>query len=101
MKKYLILLLIIFCLTLTGCTADYDDADVYDINVKEYFEKVPGEDNLYYATDTKIVYWIGGSYQVNAIGDDYATSYITVWYSENGKICRYDDGKIMEVEKNE
>lgn len=40
---------------------------------------------LEYDEDTKIVYW-KGHYRISP------------YYSENGKLCRYVDGEIVEVE---
>jgi hypothetical protein len=62
---------------------------IYDTE-SEIFALTDPEPVLYYAKNTKIVYWIGGSYTINVIGDDYTTSYMTVWYAENGLPYRYN-----------
>ena len=97
-KKYLIFLAVATMLasfTLTGCSgvsASYANTDTAEKNpkVQNDFEKIPDYDNLYYAKATKIVYWIGGNYTLNVIGEDYTTSYMSPWYAENGKPYRYN-----------
>ncbi len=94
MKKLLVILLvlIISILCFTGCVAASggDDTAAENYKIQSDFDRVPGYENLYYAKTTKIVYWIGGSYTFNVIGDDYTTSYMTVWYAENGLPYRYN-----------
>jgi hypothetical protein len=85
MKKLILisLLLVIIC---SGCSADYFGSDTASHNTKIVadFERIEGYENLYFCKETKIVYWIGGNYNINVIGDDYTTSYMTVYYAPNG-----------------
>ena len=101
MKKilYIIILLLLIC-NLIGCSSAYDGTDtaMQDDKINSDFELIEGYDNLYYCKDTKIVYWIGGSYQLNAIGDDYTTSYMTVYYAPNGLPYIYDNNEIKEIQ---
>ena len=85
------------CTGCSGCAAKWWGADTAEDNAKivEDFAKVPGEENLYYSKETHIVYWIGGSYTVNAVGNDYTTSYMTVWYADNGKPYMYNTDTMM------
>ena len=81
-----------FEMFLSGCSGVQnvwfgDDTAENNPKIVADFEKIPGEEGLYYAKDTKIVYWIGGSYTNNFLG---ATSYITPWYAPNGKPYLYD-----------
>lgn len=100
MKKYILIFSILILILCSGCTwaGDGSDTAQEDIKIKTDFTIIPGEDNLYYANDTKIVYWIGGSYMLNGYGDDYTTSYITVWYSPNGKLYRYEPVTLYMLE---
>ena len=100
MKKLVIMLL--SCLTMTGCATAYvgTDTAMQDHKIKADFTHIEG--NLYYCNDTKIVYWIGGSYSVNVVGTDYTTSYMTAYFAPNGLPYRYVDGKgICEIEVQE
>lgn len=94
MKKLLVILLVlaISITCFTSCDAAYggDDTAADNYKIQSDFIKIQGYENLYYAKNTKIVYWIGGSYTINVIGDDYTTSYMTVWYAENGLPYRYN-----------
>lgn len=98
MKK--LLTVICMCLLLTGCSVAYDGTDtaMQDDKINSDFELIDGYDNLYYCKDTKIVYWIGGSYQFNTLGNDYTTSYMTVYYAPNGLPYIYDNNEIKEIQ---
>lgn len=94
MIKKLIIILCIFniLICLSGCSAAWEGSDTaqQDHKISTDFEQIDGYENLYYCKDTDIVYWIGGSYQVNVIGEDYTTSYMTVYYAPNGLPYRYN-----------
>ena len=96
MKKIFFIICFLIISMCSGCNMAWDGSDTAsaDMKIGSDFTLVSGESNLYYANDTKIVYWIGGSYMLNGLGDDYTTSYITVWYSPNGKLYRYEPDKI-------
>lgn len=77
MKKIFVSVLVA-CLLLTGCCDDPNDI-MYDP-----FDDIKGHNQLYYDNETLIVY--------------YATGYqLAPYYSENGKLCRYVDGEIVEI----
>lgn len=82
-----------------GCSASWDGDDTAkkDIKVTSDFIQIPHQENLYYHKDTKIVYWIGGSYMTNLMGDDYTTSYMTPFYAANGKPYIYAEGGLKEI----
>lgn len=95
MKKLIIMLLA--RLTMTGCATVHVGTDTA---IKTDFTHIEG--NLYYCNDTKIVYWIGGSYYVNVVGNDYTTSYMTAYFAPNGLPYRYVDGEgICEIGETE
>lgn len=86
-KKILIFIVIVFlCFILIGCTAS--DTKAYDrhsqlVQIDEY-------DDLYYYESTKIIYIIFNSY-IASYG------YMAPYYSENGKLCKYDiDNKMIK-----
>ncbi|MBR6965091.1 hypothetical protein IKH83_02135 [Candidatus Saccharibacteria bacterium] len=91
----LLLVLLVCCHSCSGFDASWNGSDTAESNekIQTDFEKIDGYENLYYAKQTKIVYWVGGSYTVNIIGDDYTTSYMTPWYAPNGKPYLYDTTK--------
>lgn len=79
MKKIIIAALCSIFL-LTGCA----DENVDSVEVKNTtFDLVSDH-------DTGIIYIRNSTYNMNFV--------YTPYYSENGKLCRYDDGKIVEVE---
>lgn len=86
MKKLIFVLLLAFCLC--GCGKEYKD-----LAKNSGFEKCDGRDCLYYAPDTKAVYYLFNDYDGNQ-GFGYLAPYI----SENGKFCKWDDGKIIEIQ---
>lgn len=93
MKKYLMILLIIFCLTLTSC-ADYSEGDYVDISTN-----IESSDfDLVVDSKTKIVYIDNIVKESDATLQTYHI--YTPYYSKNGKLCRYEDGKLMEVEND-
>lgn len=99
-----ILLLVVIVLLCCGCSSAYDCSDTaqQDSKVNSDFIHIENynSENLYYCKQTKIVYWIGGSYSVNVLGDDYTTSYMTAFYAPNGLPYRYDvvNNKLVEIE---
>lgn len=97
MKKYKIFLLMCaLCgIVFTGCQAVWAGSDTASVDDKvgSDFSRIAGEDNLYYANDTNVVYWIGGSYSLNMVGEDYTTSYMTPWIAPNGLPYIYDPEK--------
>ena len=86
MRTKILLCVFIMIITLTGCATAWDGTDTaqQDQKITQDFEQIPGSENLYYCKATKVVYWIGGSYQTNVMGKDYTTSYMTVYYAPNG-----------------
>ena len=97
----------IMAILLTGCNIStsygidgISDTASQDNKVTSDFTSIPGEPNLYYNNATKIVYWIGGSYSVNLVGEDYTTSYMTAYYAPNGLpyIYNTDTGKLEEIQ---
>ena len=103
MKK-LIALSILSVTLLCGCTPvasngffGSDTAEQSEV-INSDFTKIKGEKHLYYNNDTKVVYWIGGSYQLNVAGEDFTTSYISAYYAPNGLPYMYDTNTKELVE---
>lgn len=90
MNKIRILLtviVIIFCCLLSGC--DYEEGESLGSSVQiEY-----SDFDLVIDSKTKIVYIDNEIYNANASVFHVYTPY----YSENGNLCRYEDGKLIEV----
>lgn len=88
MKKIVVLMLSM--ILLSGC--DYEDGEVdYSPKVNEFAGK---QFSLITDRSTGILY-IDNTFYCNR-GADFAHVY-TPYYSENGKLCKYYDGKIVEV----
>lgn len=98
--KNKIILIAIICLLLCGCSGSWDGSDTAqkDNKIGADFERIPESENLYYNKETRVVYWIGGSYTKNMIGNDYTTSYMSVYYSSRGKVYVFKDNKMQEIE---
>lgn len=88
MKKLVCTIFIAFCLCLSGCGKSYkgkaSEAELI---------KCPEHDVLYYDPTTKVIYYIFYDTDVHQ-GFGYMSPYI----SENGKFCKWDDGKIIEIQ---
>ena len=90
------IVMILTALLLTGCNVSASSGIVgtdtahKDKKIKADFVQIDGESNLYYNVDTHVVYWIGGSYKMNMLGDDYTTSYMTAYFAPNGKPYVYN-----------
>lgn len=86
MKKLILCILIICLLFCTGCTEE----NLASRAEKGQIEYVDLTENIVADKDTHILYvYYRGGYQ----------GYICPYYSENGKLCKYEDGKIIEVEE--
>jgi hypothetical protein len=86
MKKLILCVLIICLLFCSGCTEDVtleSKAELGQIEYEDLTEYVVAD------KDTHILYIYFD------IGN---TGYLSPYYSENGKLCKYEDGKIIEVE---
>lgn len=86
MKKIILCALMICLLCCSGCLESENLESRAEQGSIEYF------DLAYYVVadeDTHILYiYHNGNH----------TGYICPYYSKNGKLCRYEDGKIIEVE---
>ena len=93
MKKIIIILGILMCFSLTGCTSTSSGSKDYDVH--SHLISVEGENDLYYYSTTHIVYIV---FSKGAINSGYG--YMAPYYSENGKLCVYDveAKEIIELE---
>lgn len=90
MNKIRILLTVIvimFCCLLSGCDYDKGESLVSSVQV-EY-----SDFDLVIDSKTKIVYIDNEVCNANTN----AYHVYTPYYSKNGNLCRYEDGKLMEV----
>ena len=89
-KIYLALLCFAAIVCISGCSMT--TAGDKNYNTNSNFVSVEGSKDLYYYSDTGIIYVIfneASGYQ----GYGYAAPY----YSENGNLCKYIDGQIIEL----
>ncbi len=93
MKKIIIMLGILMCFNLTGCTSTNSGSKDYDIH--SHLISVEGENDLYYYSSTHVVYIV-----FNEVEGHCGYGYMAPYYSENGKLCLYDAEakKIIELE---
>ena len=84
----------ILSVILAGCSSSSSGGEHYGANYN--FISIKNKSDLYYYSDTRIVYIMfsqvsqGGGY-----------GYLAPYYSENGKLCIYDSEKeqIVELDK--
>ena len=85
MKKLILCVLIICLLFCSGCTEDATIESRAELGQIEYVDLT---ECIVADKDTHILYVY---YSVGNKG------YLSPYYSKNGKLCRYEDGKIIEV----
>lgn len=88
MKKLILCVLIICLLFCSGCTEENLESRAE----QGLIEYVDITEDIVADKDTHILY-IYYSREYN--------SYLSPYYSENGKLCKYEDGKIIEVNADE
>lgn len=92
MKKVVIAILTSFMIfSLTGCGAKTTSGDISDVGLC----KIESKDGLVYDKDTRIIYYM----IENGIGDS-LTGFMSPYYSENGRLCKYENDKIVEIINN-
>lgn len=94
MKKIIIILGILMCFSLTGCTSTNSGSKDYDIH--SHLISIEGENDLYYYSTTHVVYIVFNEYHGYK-----GYGYMAPYYSENGKLCVYDDQKKEIIELKE
>lgn len=94
MKKIIIILGILMCFSLTGCTTTYSGEKEYDVH--SHLILIEGENDLYYYSTTHVVYIVFNEYRGYK-----GYGYMAPYYSENGKLCVYDDQKKEIIELKE
>lgn len=84
MRKFIFCLLVICLLFCSGCdsTSLNSRAEQKDIDYVNYASIVVAD------SETHILY---------IYHDGNRTGYICPYYSKNGKLCKYEDGKIIEL----
>ena len=101
MKKRIAILLVaivLFCGTLTGCGSEiYDTTDSLAIILEEYgFHTIPGENDLVYDMDTRQVYYLFCA-RISEKGNNTCSySFFGTFRNENGKTCKYVGGELVE-----
>ena len=93
MKKIIVILGILMCFSLTGCTSTNIGSKDYDIH--SHLISIEGENDVYYYSTTHIVYVV-----FNECAGYSGYGYMAPYYSENGKLCVYDvkAKEIIELE---
>ena len=92
MKKIIIILGILMCFSLAGCTTQEGPKN-YDIH--SHLISIEGENDLYYYSSTHVVYIV-----FNEVEGHSGYGYMAPYYSENGNLCIYnaEAKKIIELE---
>lgn len=99
MKKKLIFLILLstLILNLTGCGVTKGKSDY-----QSTANFIQISDNLYYYSDTKIVYIIFNE-KVGVADSSTGYGYMSEYYSKNGNLCRFDENSqnIVEIKNND
>lgn len=93
MKKILVVMLcLILCVGMAGCTNTDTGSKDYDRHSK--LIQIEGENDLYYYSTTHIVY-----ITFNECAGYFGYGYMAPYYSESGKLCIYDtkNKAIIEI----
>lgn len=90
MKKLIVGLLIICLLCCSGC--EYESENIESRAESGAIEYVDFSYDVVADEDTHILYIYH-----NAFSNDSNNAVLCPYYSKNGKLCRYEDGKIIEV----
>lgn len=97
----IVLLAVLFSFTVL-CMSGCDDLTTEGQKGYEKHSRlcsIENQSDLYYCNDTKIIYIIFN--EESGIGyNSHGYGYMAPYYSDNGNLCKYIDGKIIEV-KNE
>lgn len=91
MKKITISLLLFICLMCSGC--EYESENLESRAERRVIEYVDFSRDVVADADTHILYIYHNAAANNAV--------LCPYYSKNGKLCRYEDGVIMEVDTDE
>ena len=89
MKKLIVSLLLICLLCCSGCVESENIESRAERGTIEYVDIT---NQIVADKDTHILYYL------DDVGE---TSYMCPYYSQNGKLCRYEDGKIIEVDDDD
>lgn len=97
-KRILILLLVaVLCAcVLSGCSdGEISYAEGADKAARELggFKQIDGKDFLTYDKDTKVIYYMFVSRELNG----YSYTYFAPYINENGNFCRYINDEIVEI----
>lgn len=94
MKKKMLFVMFVFVLLslcICGCN-NYKGDKNYTESTDGLLVKVPNRTPLYYDTNTKVVYVI-----FNECDGYQGYGYMSPYYSENGKLYRYVNGELEEI----
>lgn len=92
MKKLIVSLLLICLMCCSGC--EYESENIESRAKRGVIEYVDFSYDVVADEDTHILYIYHNS------STEATNSVLCPYYSKNGKLCRYEDGKIMEVEND-
>lgn len=87
MKRLILCALIICLLCCSGC--EYESENIESRAERGFIEYVDFSYDVVADEDTHILYIYHNDTSNNAV--------LCPYYSKNGKLCRYEDGKIIEV----
>lgn len=97
-KIALLLMCVLFVLSLTACSAsesDYIVSDNRELSEADALVPINSSNYLYYDVQTRIIYIVTAECR----GYD-GYGFMSPYYSENGNLCRYVDGEIVELKNS-
>lgn len=91
MKKLIVSLLLICLMCCSGC--EYESENIESRAERGTIEYIDFTYDILADEDTHILYIYRNGAANNSV--------LCPYYSKNGKLCRYEDGKIIEVENDD
>jgi len=95
-KKILLLgMSVMMLFGIVGCNDESNNTNVnyYSKDKLVHLHQIESDrEDLYYDDETGIVYFL---FDLGVA--DYKTGYMCPYYSKNGKLCKYENGQIMEI----
>lgn len=84
-----LILMVALCFGLAACEGNRLEKQNEEANIKSFSVKSSYTTQLVYDEDTHIVYMRSVTY--------HGYNVITPYYSENGKLLRYENGELVEI----
>ena len=97
-KKILLLgMSLMMLFGVSGCGTDVQDYPEQK-SVHLHQIELGNRKDLYYDDETGVIYFL---FNVGGNFENFSKGYMSPYYSKNGKLCKYENGQIVEITKGE